>query len=372
MSIRRMQGQGRVIAVLAAALLIAMTAGCGGEETSADGATEGTATDGTATDGTAADATGAPSTAGPAALEGETVDFVVPYEPGGGYDVYARVLAPYMEECSGATVVVRNEPGAGGLLATTQTFVASPDELRVQIVNSVGAVSAQIGEAEGAQFDLDDFSWLGRVSSEPNVLVVAADSEIASFDDLLSATEPVRFVATGPGSNEYVNSTIVPEVYGFPAEIITGFAGSGEARTAVLAGDADAHILPLDSQAEAIEAGDVRPILVIGQEAPDALADTPTVADYPPESEEQQAILDALVALVETGRAVVAPPGIDAPRLAALREALSCALSDDELLAETAAQQRPISAVSGEDMATLIAEVLDSPPAFQDLVRQAS
>jgi len=307
-----------------------------------------------------------------ASLEGETIDFIVPYDPGGGYDTYVRLIAPYLEECTGASVIVRNEPGAGGLLATTQTFVAAPEQLRIQIINTIGAASAQIAGAEGARFELQDFSWLGRIASEPNVMVVASDSEIQSFDDVLAAEEPIKFVATGPGSNEYVNSVILPEVYDFPADVITGFAGSGEARAAVLAGDADAHILPLDSQIDAINAGETRPILIIGQERSETLPDVPAVADYPAGSEEQQAIVDALAALVETGRAVAAPPGMDEATLSALREGLACALQDEELINLAEEQQRPISPLSGEEMADLIRQVLDSPEAFQQLVTEAS
>lgn len=306
------------------------------------------------------------------ALEGETVDFVVPYEPGGGYDVYARLIAPILADCTGATVVVQNEPGAGGLLATTQTFVAPAGQMRIQIINTVGAASAQIAGAEGAQFQLEEFNWLGRISSEPNVMVVASDSEITSFDDVLAADDPIRFVTTGPGSNEYVNSAILPEVYGFPSEIITGFAGSGEARTAVLSGDADAHILPLDSQIDAIEAGDVRPVLVIAKEPSETLSDTPTVTDFPPDDEEQQAIIDSLVALVETGRSVAAPPEMADDVVVALRDGLACALVNQDLVGQAEQQQRSISPLTGEEMAAVVQETLDSPEAFQRLVTEAS
>jgi tripartite-type tricarboxylate transporter receptor subunit TctC len=306
-------------------------------------------------------------------LKGETVDFVVPFEPGGGYDIYARLVAPALEKCTGATVVVRNEPGAGGLVATSKTFVAKPTDLRLQIVNTVGVVSSQIAKAEGARFELEKFSWLGRVSAEPNVLVVAANSRFRTFDDILASTDPVRFVATGPGSNEYINSSILPKVYGFPSRVITGFAGSGEARAAVLAGKADAHILPLDSQLDAIQSGDVRPLLVIGPKpSSEAVTGTPAIADHPPRDPAQQAIVDALVALADTGRAVVAPPGVDDGRLARLRAGLDCALKDPELAKAAARQQRPIVPLSGTDTAKLVSTVLASPQAFQQLVRDAS
>jgi len=305
-------------------------------------------------------------------LKGKRIDFVVPYEPGGGYDVYVRLLAPAMEKCTGATVVVRNEPGAGGLVATSKTFVAKPTELRLQIVNTVGAVSSQIARDEGARYRLERFSWLGRVSTEPNVLVVAANSRFRTFDDILKSKAPIRFVATGPGSNEYINSVILPKVYGFPGTVITGFAGSGEARAAVLSGKADAHILPLDSQLAALRSGSVRPLLVIGPKAGDPVGDTPTTADYPPANPAQKPIIDALVALAATGRGVVGPPGMDAGRLTRLRAALDCALKDPGVAQAAARQKRSIVPLSGPETARIVGAVLSSPEAFQRLVREGA
>ena len=116
----------------------------------------------------------------------------------------------------------------------------------------------------------------------------------------------------------------------------------------------------------------MRPILGIGQQPHEALPAVPTVGDFPPEGEEQQAIIDSLVALVETGRGVVAPPGMAEDTLQALRQGLSCALEDPELLQLAEEQQRPISALGGQETAELVQQVLDSPEAFQQLVAEAS
>ncbi|MGH2601935.1 MAG: Bug family tripartite tricarboxylate transporter substrate binding protein, partial [Dehalococcoidia bacterium] len=144
---------------------------------------------------TAEQTTGAEGSGGEAAapFEGQTVEFVVPYEPGGGYDQYVRIIAPYLGDCLGADVIAVNEPGAGSLLATNQTAVAEPDGTRIQILNTIGAVSAQVAEEEGARYDLADFSWLARIAGEPNVLSVSANSDFQDFDDLINAEEPVRF-----------------------------------------------------------------------------------------------------------------------------------------------------------------------------------
>lgn len=321
----------------------------------------------------ACDAIGSGGTGGESAsLDGKTIEFVVPYEPGGGYDVYTRLLAPYLESCSGATVAVKNEPGAGGLLATAKTFVSSPDDLRIQITNNVGIAGAQLAEAEGVQFEVEDFAWLGRVSAEPNVLVVAGDSDITSFEDVLSAPEPISLAATGPGSNEYINSTVLPEVYDFPYKIVTGFDGGDAARAAVISGDVDGHIQPLDSQISGIESGDLRPVLLISRESSELLPSTPTLDDFEPQTQDQREILDSLLVLTETGRGVAASPNVDDELRAELQDAVDCALADEEFVAEVEEQERSLAPMSGEQMADLVDRVLGLPESFQQLVREAS
>lgn len=305
-----------------------------------------------------------------AVFEGVDLDLVVPYEPGGGYDAYARAMAPYLEECLGATIVVRNEPGAGGLLATNKTAAAPADENRIQIVNTAGLVSAQLAGAEGANFELNDLSWIGRVSSPPNVVVVGADSPITSFQDMVDSSEPIRFVAQGEGANDYIAPNIIAQAYDFPYEIITGFAGSPEARTAVVAGDADAHALPVDSQLAAIESGDVRAIVTIDEEPDPLLPDTPTIYETDP-GEDAKAIIDSLVAMGQTGRALMASPEMDDARLTALREGFQCAVEQDALLTELEEQQRPLNPLSGEETAELVAQVLESPEDFTALVTES-
>ena len=304
-------------------------------------------------------------------FEGEDIRFVVPYEPGGGYDAYARALAPYIGDCLGARVVVLNEPGAGGLRATNQTAISPGDENRIQISNTAGLVSAQIAGAEGANFDLNDLSWIGRVSAPPNVVVVGKDSDIQSFQDLVDAQEPVRFVAQGQGANDYIAPNIVAQAYDFPYEIVTGFAGSTEARTSVIAGDADAHVLPIDSQLGAIDAGDVRPIVTIDEEPDPLLPDVPTIYETEPSTDGGREIIDSLVAMGQTGRAIIASPEMDEVRLEALRVGYQCAVEDEKLLAELEQQQRPLAPLGGEETAALVEDVLDSPERFQTLVTES-
>src|SRR5574337_1107812 len=62
-----------------------------------------------------------------------TVKFIAGGGPGGGYDTYARMIAPYLGKALGSTVIVENQPGAGGLVALNRLYVAEPSGLELVI-----------------------------------------------------------------------------------------------------------------------------------------------------------------------------------------------------------------------------------------------
>jgi tripartite-type tricarboxylate transporter receptor subunit TctC len=330
-----------------AGLLVRTMAGCGNEEAGSGAAEES------------------------AYYEGKSVDLVVPYDPGGGYDVYARAVAPYIAECLGAPAVVRNEPGAGGLLATNATAVAGPDDLRLQILNTAGFAAAQIAKADGVQFDLAELSHVGRISSAPSALVVADDGGIATFEDISGSTDPVRFVATGPGSEGYIVASVLAAAYDFPLEVVTGFAGSGEARNAVVAGNAEVLALAFDSLLGPIEAGEVRPVVLVDETENELLPDAPLITEFDAPGEEARDLIDSLVTLGASGRSIAAPPGLPEERLTELREAFACALGDEELLAELESQQRPVDVIGGAEYADLLQELLDASAEFESAIKDS-
>src|SRR3990170_3983388 len=98
--------------------------------------------------------------------KGQTVRLIVGYGAGGGYDAYARQLAPHLEKRLGATVVVENRTGAGGLLALNQLAAGAPDGLSIMLVNGEGAALAQLLGEEGVRYDPMKVPWLGRAAGK--------------------------------------------------------------------------------------------------------------------------------------------------------------------------------------------------------------
>ena len=131
-------------------------------------------------------------------FEGKTVRIVVGYAPGGGYDVYARMIAPYLKKYLDATVVVENKPGAGGITALNGLYASPPDGLRIMLVKGNAATMAQLTEQKGVRYDLRAFNILGGTGLSPDVMVVGAGSSIKSVEDLRTQKRTILWAATGP------------------------------------------------------------------------------------------------------------------------------------------------------------------------------
>lgn len=302
------------------------------------------------------------------ALRGQTIELIVPFSPGGGYDTYARLIAPELAAELGATVTVVNRPGAGGLVATNELWNARSDGRSIAILNMVGHLGSALAEAGGVQYQADEFSYIGRVASEPGVITTYADSPLSSFDDVL-ATGGVRFGAGGFGSLEYIDAAVLIEVVGVDGEIVTGFDGSGEAALALLSGNIDLHALELYSQLPSIQSGETRPLLVMSAEPTDPIQDVPVVMDYANASNRD--LLESHVQLVESGRALAAPPGVDDAVLAELREAFERVATDPEFTQTAQDAGRPISFLSGEETQELVSLLMQSPPQYVEVLKRA-
>ena len=124
-------------------------------------------------------------------LKGETVRIYVGFSPGGGYDAYARMLAPHFEKKTGATVVVENRPGGGGLTALNQLIRAKPDGTSMMMLNGEGAIMAQLVKQDGVAYDMTKVNTLAHVAHEQHLVLVRPDMpDTVSYTHLTLPTTP--------------------------------------------------------------------------------------------------------------------------------------------------------------------------------------
>ena len=300
--------------------------------------------------------------------KGKSIDYVVPYAPGGGYDGKARMMQPLMEKyLPGTKVLVKNVPGAGSMVGTNQTYVAKPDGLTMAIVSGVGMVANTLGESPVIKFDVTKFTYLGRINAERRYLMGSFSSKIKDFDSLMKANFKVKQALTGPGSGSYAISQIVLRALAFPREEIVGYQNSQQGEMAVIRGEVDIH-LSSESGMDLAERKEVRPLFQMSPVNIESLGDAPNLftkdIDKYKLSEVQLRKIAFARDLMGLGYLVVAPPNLPPERLFVLEEAVQKTIRDPEFLAmgKKSGIMPVIDPLTGQEVLALVKSALNIPP----------
>jgi tripartite-type tricarboxylate transporter receptor subunit TctC len=305
-------------------------------------------------------------------FKNKTVELVVPFSPGGGFDVYARLVAKFMgSELGAANMIVRNQPGAGGMLGTNQTWMAKPDGLTIQMMPVSGMIASELAGADGVAFKSGEFSWIGRVSGEPDVVAASFAGKVRTVDDLkaIGKERKLRMGATGVGDVDFIEGWLLGLAFETEADVITGFSGSGEVYASLGRGEIDLYSSSLSAAASAEKAETARILWVFG----DAIPERP---DVKPLSQVIDAkflpLIKAQADIVAAGRALAGPPKMPEDRLKCLRDAFDKTLASEPLLAESKLVKRPVAPLNGQAVTALVRGVTEgSPPELVELLRKS-
>jgi len=321
--------------------------------------------------------TAAPAAAQPeeacAFFKGKTVELVVPFSAGGGFDVYGRMVAKYMgDELGAANMIVRNQPGAGGLLATNQTWNEKPDGLKIQLIAVSGMLAAELGGAQGVNFKTSGFSWIGRISGEPDVVATTPGGTIRTLDDVkkTGAEREVRIGSTGLGSPQYISAKLLEKILETRTKVVTGFSSTPEVFASLGRGELDLFASSLSTADAAEKAKTGQTIWLLGSETipnrPDILPLEGMVdAKFGP-------LVRAHASAIAAGRALAGPPDLPADRLKCLREAFDRTLASEKFLAESRQLNRPVEPLPGAAVADLVKGASEgAPKEYLELLRES-
>lgn len=306
-------------------------------------------------------------------FKNKTVQLVVPFSTGGGFDIYGRMVAKYMgPELGASAMIVLNQPGAGGLLATNKMWVAKPDGLTIELTSTSGMITSELGGAEGANFKSNEFSWIGRVSGEPDVIATAPSGSIKTVDDLraLGSDRKIRIGSSGMGDIDYIEATLLTEVLGLNSEIITGFEGAPEVYASLGRGEIDLFTSSQSAgfQAEKAETGKIT--WVLSTEKTADMPDVPAIVDFV--GPDKVSLIKAQADVVAAGRSLAGPPGMAEDRLACLRDAFDRTVANPDLIAESQQLKRPLAPLTGQQVADLVRGVTaDAPAEYVEIVRKS-
>ena len=315
----------------------------------------------------------APATAGHAQspadfYKGKNIDLMIGYSVGGGYDVYARLIARHIgKHIPGNPMVTpKNMDGAGSLRLANWLFnVAPKDGLVFGTIGRGTGFDALLG-SKTAQFDGTKFNWIGSANDEVSVCVVwNGRTKITRFEDLL--TNELTVGGTGAAADTDQFPRIINGVLGTRMKIITGYPGGNDVNLAMERGEVDGRCGWSWSSVESTRKSWVtdNKITILMQlslkKHPD-LPNVPLITELA-KTDEQRQVLRLIFARQPLGRPYLAPPGVPQDRVDALRKAFMDTMADKEFRAEADKAQLEINPVPGDEVQKLVNEVYQTPPA---------
>ena len=306
---------------------------------------------------------------------GKTISMVVSSSPGGGYDALSRTLARHLGKHvpGNPVVVVRNMPGAGGIVATSFINKIAPrDGLTIAGVQNNTPFEPLFGTKE-ADYDPTKMTWLGTPSVETGLLIVWRTSPVMTLAD--ARKMEMTAGASGANSTPSFYARLLNEVLGTKIKVIAGFPGQNEAYMAMERGELDSYGVTFWSSLTSTKPNWLRDkkIRILLQYGPEKEADLPDVPFAPDliKNDEDRLLMEAAYAPLAAGRPFVAPPGLAPERTAALRKAMLDAFKDPEFVAEAAKQQLQVDKPrSGEQLQENIKRVYEMPASVSERLRK--
>jgi tripartite-type tricarboxylate transporter receptor subunit TctC len=292
--------------------------------------------------------------------DGKTLRIVVGLAAGGGFDMYARILARHLgQHISGnPTVIVENLTGAGSLIAANYLYkVAKPDGLTMG--HFVGSLF--LGQAmgqPGIEFDARRFEFVGAAVKLDNVCALTKASGITSLDQWMAAKTPVKLGGSGPGTPTDNVPRILRAALGLPIQVVTGYKGTSQIRLAAESGEVAGGCWSWESMKvtwrRALETGDA---VVVIQATPNGFPDlfsVPLAASLAKTERARRLIEMGLQAPSAFSSPFVLPPDTPEDRVQMLRKAFRETLKDPAFITDANKAKLTIDPMSGEELERMV------------------
>jgi tripartite-type tricarboxylate transporter receptor subunit TctC len=306
---------------------------------------------------------------------GKTVSILIGAGEGGAYALYGQLAAEYLRKLlpGNPTVITQVMTGAGGIRATDYLANVAPrDGTVLGILLDLAAVT-QVTEPRTVRYDLSKFNVIGSFVTDNPVIMVRADAGVRDFAEF--KTRPIVVGASAKGSQTYVHPAMLKEVLGANLRIVTGYRGAADISLALERGEVQAQsatwVSWLARHTDWINARQIIPIVQVGLKKEHDLPQVPLMIDLAANEEDRQ-VLELMSAGSQIGRALFAPPGVPAERIAALRNAFEAMVRDREFVEAAEKRKLVVRATAGTEVQAIIQKVVSYSPAVIERARAVS
>ncbi len=306
--------------------------------------------------------------------KGKQLRFMVGSAAGGGYDLFARIVARHIvgHIPGNPTIIVQNQPAAGGVVMTNQLYGQGPKDGTVVGIPTNGIPTAPLLQS-GTQFDSTRLIWVGSTNREAYVAFVWHTVPVESIAEL--ATKELVVGATTPGTTMSDFPLLVNDVLGFKFRVVRGYQGTPQINLAIERGEIQGNggigWASVKAQTQHwIDGKKIRVLAQYGLKRNAELAEVPTMLELANTEADRQA-MTMLFARTEYGRPYFLPPDVPAARVAALRRAFDATMKDPAFTAEAAKLQLDVDPMTGEEVQALVGKLAQTPPEIAARVRAA-
>lgn len=293
------------------------------------------------------------------------VTLIIGSDIGAGYDAQGRLMARHIGRFMPGhpNIVVQNMPAAGSLAAANHLYNIAPKDGTVFGMMMRNVLTAAMTNPDAVRFDISKFSWIGSLATENGVMIAWHTAPQKTVDDLLK--QPL-IVGGTTGTDTEISARLLNEFIGTKFKIVAGYKGNAEVELAMERGEVEGMANLSWSNLKNVKADYLKNNLVhillqnSLEKAPD-LANVPLATDFAKDAEGRK-VMELYFSQKLAARPVMAPPGLPADRLKALRTAFMVMADDPKFQEDAEKSKLEVNPAGYESVEKVIATITSAPP----------
>jgi tripartite-type tricarboxylate transporter receptor subunit TctC len=306
--------------------------------------------------------------------KGQELTILIGHPPGGSYDLYAQLAARHLGKFipGNPTVIVQSMPGGGGSKASAYFYNKAPRDGAMIALFPETIAYVQLMDPVQGKWDVSRMNYIGSFAPVNTAFMVRKGGPAKTAADLFK--DKVNVGCSGRTSQSFQYPVLLKALAGAKLNIICGYDGSSAYTLALLRGEVDMVSKAWNAwraeDKDQIADGTLVPILQGGLKRAAELPAIPLMQEVTDDPTAKKA-LEFISAGSAVGRALIAPPGIPADRLAALRAAFDKAVADPALVADAARRNLLLEPTPGSDVQAISNAIVKTPKDIVELSTKA-
>ncbi len=282
--------------------------------------------------------------------KGKTITIVLGHPPGGSYDLYARLAADHLKRFipGNPNIIVQHRPGGGGVAAVRWFYAQAARDGTAMGLFAETIGHTQLLTPEQGKWKVEEMTYIGSLTPSNAAFVVRKNAPATTVEGMRNT--PVTVACTGVNSQSYQYPASLKQLGGFKFNLVCGYPGSAEVMLAIHRAEADMfsgswHVWRA-TQKQGLTDGSLIPVIQGGLKRTRDLANVPLMQELVSD-EKTKKILEFISAGSAIGRALIAPPGVPAERIAVLRTAFDQLVQDEAFNADAAKRAADLEPTPG-------------------------